>query len=113
MTQTIALAFLLVSAASAEGSTPSMRDNAALQYWQAFALMPTRDSLSAGDQKALKEWRTVPLDAATTRLVHKFDEPMAYVRRGATCQFCDWGLGPALRDDGPGASSTVGFTVAD
>jgi hypothetical protein len=64
--------------------------NAALQYWQAFSQMPALDE---GQEKLLDDWRTVSLDdAAVHKLVAESQKSILYLRRGAHCSHCDWGL---------------------
>lgn len=65
-------------------------DNAALQYWQAFAQMPALDK---GAEKLLGEWQTASLDdPAVQKLLDESHKSMLYLRRGARCERCDWGL---------------------
>ena len=68
---------------------PEPSANAALQYWQAFAVMPALDK---GQEKILAEWATVPLDAAVRKLVESSRMSVEYLRRGARMRHCDWGL---------------------
>jgi hypothetical protein len=63
--------------------------NAAMKYWQAFAMLPTLDR---GQQKILQEWNKVPLDAATRQLVERSDRSRTYLYRGAKLPHCDWSL---------------------
>ena len=64
--------------------------NAALQYWQAFAQMPTLDK---EQEKILAEWSTVSLnDAAVEKLVAGSQASLKYLHRGAREKRCDWGL---------------------
>jgi hypothetical protein len=64
--------------------------NAALQYWQAFAQMPTLDD---EQQKILDEWSTVSLkDSAVDKLATEAHKSMQYLHRAARLERCDWGL---------------------
>ena len=77
--------------ASAEtpGGNVAPPDNAALQYWQAFALLPTLDQ----DQKRiLEDWNTVPLDDAVRKLLASSRSTLMYAHRAAKLRRCDWGL---------------------
>src|SRR2546422_6371327 len=64
--------------------------NAALQYWQAFAKMPTLDM----DQEHLiQQWQTVSLDdPAVQKLIADSHTSLMYLQRGAALPQCDWGL---------------------
>jgi hypothetical protein len=71
-------------------------ENAALQYWQAFTLMPVLDD----DQRELLDnWQTIPLDDTASKLVESSRSSLMYLRRGAKLRHCDWGLD---YDDGIG-----------
>jgi hypothetical protein len=91
------LAFILLIAAwpatamAQPATSPSNpMGNAALQYWQAFAQMPALDE---EQEKLLDEWRTVSLDdPAVHKLVADSQKSILYLRRGAHCSHCDWGL---------------------
>ena len=83
---------LLVSGnAAAQDTTPrpDPSANAAIQYWQAFTLMPTLDK---EQEKILDEWYSVPLDAAADKLISASQTSLMYLHRGAKLQHCDWGL---------------------
>lgn len=66
---------------------PSM--NAALQYWQAFAQMPTLDE---NQEKLLENWQTVPFDAAAIQLINASHSSRMFLHRAAKMPRCDWGL---------------------
>jgi hypothetical protein len=68
---------------------PPVSDNAALQYWQAFATIPTLD---ADQEKLLQNWATVPLDEAATKLLDQSQTSLMFLHRGAQRRECDWGL---------------------
>src|SRR5262249_26619233 len=97
----VAVCLPLAQAQAADGS---LGDNAALQYWQAFSLMPAADRLSEKEKKALEQWQSIPLDAAAVALVDKYRSALDYLRYGAGFSRCDWGLAPALKNDGIGAA---------
>jgi hypothetical protein len=69
--------------------------NAALQYWQAFAQMP---SLDQEQQKLLEDWGKVedwykqPLSPEAEKLVAAANTSLMYLHRGAQMPHCDWGL---------------------
>jgi hypothetical protein len=92
---TMALALAPPAASFAAAQAPG-RDagadraaNAALQYWQAFALMPVLDQ---DQEKRLADANKVPLDATVHQLVAAFQESRTYLLRGAQARGCDWGL---------------------
>jgi hypothetical protein len=68
---------------------PPVSDNAALQYWQAFAMLPTLD---ADKEKLLENWARAPLDDATRQLLEEGRTSLMYLKRGAALRTCDWGL---------------------
>lgn len=98
----------LPAAAQIPQSDPHTSGNAALQYWQAFALMPTLDK---DQEKLLENWSTVSLDDEQVQklLNGPHDVPHGYqttaqtslmfLHRGAEVANCDWGL---KYDDGMG-----------
>jgi hypothetical protein len=91
----MALALALPGAAFAAAEGPAtagandLAANAALQYWQAFALMPPLDK---DQEKLLADWNKVPLDAAALKLTAASEESQRYLLRGAKFRACDWGL---------------------
>lgn len=77
---------------SAGGSPINPADtsnNAALQYWQAFVLLPALDK---EQEKLIEEWATVPLDEAAQKLIEDSRTSLMYLHRGAKHQQCDWGF---------------------
>jgi hypothetical protein len=68
---------------------PEAAANAAVQYWQAFAFMPTLDK---DQEKLLADWDKVPLDAAAQKLLAASHNSLMYLHRGAKLKHCDWGL---------------------
>ena len=93
LSMALALALPGASSAAAEAPTPDvghdLAANAALQYWQAFALMPALDK---DQEKLLQDWNKVPLDAAALKLIAASEESRRYLLRGAKLRGCDWGL---------------------
>ena len=83
----MALALALPGAAPAVGN--DLAANAALQYWQAFALMPALDK---DQEKLLADWSKVPLNETALTLVAASEESRRYLLRGAKLRGCDWGL---------------------
>jgi hypothetical protein len=83
--------------AQAPDPKPDTSGNAAIQYWQAFALMPTLDK---DDEKLLENWNTVPLDdPQVKKLLEGSQASLMFLQRGAAMKSCDWGL---KYDDGMG-----------
>jgi len=68
---------------------PPVSENAALQYWQAFATMPTLD---ADQQKLLENWAAAPLDATATKLLDESQTSLRFLHRATQLRECDWGL---------------------
>jgi hypothetical protein len=60
--------------------------NAALQYWQAFALLP---DLKEEQQKLLTDR---PLGKEARQIADQSRKAMLYLQRGAAHKSCDWGL---------------------
>lgn len=89
----LAMALPGASAVATEASPPGVGPpptaNAALQYWQAFALMP---GLDENQEAQLAAWNKAPLDDATLKLIAAFQESRPYLLRGAKLPSCDWGL---------------------
>jgi hypothetical protein len=75
--------------AQATFELPPVSDNAALQYWQAFAMLP---ALDADKEKLLEDWSHAPLDAAATQLLEESHASLMFLKRGAKLRKCDWGL---------------------
>ena len=87
----LSLALFLPSRASAAvgDATPESGSNAALKYWQAFAVLPT---LNPSQEKIVQEWSKVPLDAAALQLIEQSQGSREYLLRGAKLDRCDWSL---------------------
>jgi hypothetical protein len=77
------------AAAQAPDARPDLGANAAMKYWQAFALLPTLDK---DQEKLLQEWSKVPLDAAALKLIEGSRMSLVYLHRGAKLRRCDWSL---------------------
>jgi hypothetical protein len=77
------------AAAQAPDATPDIGANAALQYWQAFAVLP---ALNQDQERLLQEWNKVPLDAAALALIDRSRNSRLYLHRGGKLPRCDWGL---------------------
>jgi len=92
------LTLLLPVCAQAQPQTgkPHQSGNAAMKYWQAFALLPAMDEKQ---EKLLEDWKTVPLDAEVTKLLKSASASLNYLHRAAVCSHCYWDLDLA---DGPG-----------
>jgi hypothetical protein len=68
---------------------PDPAANAALKYWQAFALAPTLDN---DQEKILEHWNNVPFDDAALELIDRSRASRESLRRGAKLPRCDWSL---------------------
>jgi hypothetical protein len=75
------------AAAKAADAKPDLGANAALKYWQAFALLPALDK---DQKKLLQEWNKVPLGAAARKLIDRSRLSRLYLHRGAKLRRCDW-----------------------
>ncbi len=85
----LAMLPLSPAAAQAPEANPDLGANAALKYWQAFALLPTLDK---DQEKLLQEWNKVPLDTAALKLIDRSQMSLIYLHRGAKLPRCDWSL---------------------
>lgn len=77
------------SSSQATETGPDPSANAALKYWQAFALLPAVDK---EDEKRLEQWNKVPLDPALLKLIEKSQGSREFLHRGARLRRCDWDL---------------------
>jgi hypothetical protein len=75
--------------AKAPDAKPDLEANAALKYWWAFAALPTLDK---GQEKLLREWNKVPLDAAALKLIDRSRLSRLDLHRAAKLRHCDWSL---------------------
>ena len=76
-------------AAQASDAKPEVGSNAAMKYWQAFALMP---AMGKDEEKLVEQWSKVPLDAAALKLIERSQGSLEFLHRGATLRRCDWSL---------------------
>ena len=72
------------SSAAAEES-----DNAALAYWQAFALLPPTDK---DQDEILRDVVKAEIDETALRLIKQSDGAIQCLRRASTMPRCEWGL---------------------
>jgi hypothetical protein len=87
---TLSLAAMAVAAATQmELELPPVSDNAALQYWQAFAMLP---AIQSEQEKLLEKWAEAPLDDSTNKLLDQSHASLMFLHRGAKLRRCDWGL---------------------
>jgi hypothetical protein len=77
------------AAVQAPDAKPDLGANAAMKYWQAFALLPNLDK---DQEKLLQDWNKVPLNAAAQKLIDGAQASMLYLHRGAKLPRCDWSL---------------------
>ena len=63
--------------------------NAALAYWQAFAMLPPTDK---DQDKVLSSALTAPLDKHASALIKQSQGSMKALRRATAMSHCDWGL---------------------
>ncbi len=63
--------------------------NAAMKYWQAFALLPALDH---DQEKLLDQWNKIPLDGAAVKLIDGSQASREYLLRGTRIASCDWSL---------------------
>lgn len=75
--------------ADADDAKSELGANAAMKYWQAFALLP---ALNKEQEKIVQDWKTVPLDAAALKLIEESQGSREYLLRGAKLSHCDWSL---------------------
>lgn len=64
-------------------------DNAALQYWRAFAVQPT---LTEKQQKIAADWQTTAMNGEARALIAQSTNALIELHRGAAISSCDWGL---------------------
>jgi hypothetical protein len=81
------VAFFLALLAPSPAAAQAPDANAALKYWQAFALLPALDK---DQEKLLQEWNKIPLDAAALKLIDRSAQSRVYLHRGAKLSRCDW-----------------------
>src|SRR5438552_8961802 len=71
-------------------------DNAALQYWRAFATMPTLDDYS---RPKIDTWDTVAVSDSLRTLLKTYANSIHLAHLGAAKPRCDWGI--SMDVDGP------------
>lgn len=76
----------LTAASTSPAATQATQDNAATLYRQAWALLPQ----SGGDQQAISDWDTTPLNATTTSLLKRYQASLDLTRRAAAVPSADW-----------------------
>ena len=72
-------------------AAPDLSTNAALKYWQAFAMLPRFTDVE--QKKIGAECLTMPLDAHAREIVNKAAYALRMMRDGAALPRCDWGIG--------------------
>ena len=82
-------AVLFGSAQESRGADAKSGDNAALQYWQAIALLP---AFGGDRQKLLEHWKDASFDSDTLKLLENSRTSLMYVQRAIKKPRCDWGL---------------------
>jgi len=81
---------LATPAAGAEKSTPrKLSDNAALVYWQAFAMLPEID---AKERSPLEDWKKVKIDEKVRKLLKQADISLRLMHKAVAIDACDWGV---------------------
>ena len=63
--------------------------NAALQYWQGFAELPTMDQ---AQRDIVEHFATAELNDQATKLIDASSNSLRQLHRGAAINECDWGL---------------------
>jgi hypothetical protein len=93
---TFAAVILVVAARPAPADVPeavafpAVSNNAALQYWQAFAMLP---ALNDKQEKLLDNRATVSVDdAVAAKLLNDAHASLLFLTRAARLRECDWGL---------------------
>ncbi len=84
-----ALAWPAQAADQAPDAKTELGANAAVKYWQAFALMPALDK---DQEKILDDWKKAPLNAPVLKLIDASSVSRVYLLRGAKLPRCDWSL---------------------
>lgn len=96
----ITLGLLLVCGvchiSAAERGPDSQLENAALSYWQAFAMLP---ELNDAEDEIVRKWDTVVLDDQAKKLINTSENALALLHRGAGIERCYWG---SALEEGPG-----------
>lgn len=82
-------ALMLATACAASAQQPRRTCDAAVEYWQAFALLPRTDE---GQQKIIAGVNSAPLDPAAQKLIEESAKALTQLHRGSACDACDWNL---------------------
>jgi hypothetical protein len=82
------LVWPVASWAQTGGVEPKVEANAAMKYWQAFALLPEFDK---DEQHTFDEGNKAP-SQAVEKLVEKSRNSLRYLQRGTRIRQCDWSL---------------------
>lgn len=72
--------------------------NAALQYWQAFALIPPPEVLTP---QMLVDWNKVALNGTVKKAVESSDNSLYFMHRAMKFDACEWGLADELGAEMP------------
>jgi hypothetical protein len=83
--------FVLPLGYASPDASPELGTNAALKYWQAFAMLPK--FTDAEQKKFSTEFLTMPLDEHARGIVTRAEYALRMLHRGAALRRCNWGLG--------------------
>ena len=72
--------------------------NAALQYWQAFALIPPPEAVTP---QMLADWNKVTLDETVRKAVQSSERSLYFMHRAMKYDTCEWGLADELGAEMP------------
>jgi hypothetical protein len=75
--------------ADAADAGPDLGANAAMKYWEGFALLPP---LNSDQERLLEDWQKAPLDGPALDLIKRSETSRLYLHRGAKLTRCDWSL---------------------
>src|SRR5260370_24737884 len=85
----VSLASPFPAAAQVADAKTGLGANAAMKYWQAFALLP---NLEKDQEKLLDDWSNVPVEGMALKLLERSEQSRTYLLRGAMLLRCDWSL---------------------
>jgi hypothetical protein len=85
----ILCAVVLLTAGAVSAQQQRRACDGAVEYWQAFALLPQMDD---AQQKIIANVNTAPLDPAAQKLIENSANALTQLHRGAACDACDWNL---------------------
>ena len=83
---------LLGAPATQPAKEEAAKRNAALLYWQAFAMLP---ELSMAEEEVVSNFQSGQLDDTVAGIIKKAEPSLKLLRRGAQCRRCDWGIDKA------------------